>query len=91
MRYVNGTDESGREIRVSDPLAGEFARIAAAYRGDPAALAHGLLGLRAIFGEDLPADPRFAGRVTAWLEELFTTGAKRTVAHAAREAAPASH
>ena len=87
MRYVNGTDESGREIRVSDPLAGEFARIAAACRGDPAALAHGLLGLRAIFGEDLPADPRFAGRVTAWLEELFATGAKRAVAHAARESA----
>jgi len=88
MRYVSGTDESGREIKVSDPLSGEFARIAATCRGDPTALAHGLLGLRAIFGGDLPADPRFAGRVTAWLEELFAAGAKRTVA---RAAASASH
>jgi fructuronate reductase len=85
MRYVSGTDESGREIRVSDPLSGEFARIAAACRDDPAALAHGLLSLRAIFAEDLPADPRFAGRVTAWLGELYATGAKRTVARAARD------
>jgi fructuronate reductase len=92
-RGMDAPSRHGRidEIRVSDPLSEAFARIAAASRGDPAALAHGLLGLRAIFAEDLPADPRFAGRVTAWLEELFATGAKRTVAHAAREPASASH
>jgi fructuronate reductase len=35
MRYVGGPDEAGCPIKVSDPLAEEFARIAAAHRGDP--------------------------------------------------------
>ena len=83
MRYASGRDEAGREIAVSDPLAGEFARIAAAHRGDPPALARGFLSLRAIFGDDLPADPRFSGRVASWLSALFADGAARTVARAA--------
>jgi len=83
MRYVAGVDEAGREIKVSDPLASEFARIAASHRGDPGGLARGLLGLRAVFGEDLPADPRFAGKVVAWLTGLYADGAARTVARAA--------
>jgi fructuronate reductase len=90
MRYVSGHDEHGRKIKVSDPLSAEFARIAAAHRGDPPALARELLGLRAIFGADLPGDPRFAGPVTAWLEELFANGARRTVERAARDAVPVS-
>jgi fructuronate reductase len=86
MRYVSGRDESGREIKVSDPLAGEFARIAAERSGDASGLASSLLALRQVFGDDLPADPRFAGSVTAWLNELFTHGAARTVARAVQEA-----
>jgi fructuronate reductase len=82
MRYASGSDESGHEIKVSDPLASEFAGIATAHRGDPAALARALLGLRAIFGEDLPADPRFAGKVTRWLQALYAGGAAQTVARA---------
>jgi fructuronate reductase len=82
MRYVTGTDESGREIKVSDPMAGDFARIAAAHRGDPPALARELLKLRAIFGDDLPADARFATAVTDGLSALFRDGAARTVARA---------
>jgi fructuronate reductase len=84
MRYASGRDEAGREIRISDPLAADFARVAAACRDDPGALAAGLLSLRAIFGEDLPADPRFSGKAAAWLSALFRDGAARTVARAAR-------
>jgi fructuronate reductase len=84
MRYVSGIDESGREIAVADPLAADFARIAAAHRGDPAGLARGLLGLAAIFGAELPSDPRFVGPVSAWLAALFAEGASRTVARAVR-------
>jgi fructuronate reductase len=72
MRYVSGVDEAGREIKVSDPL----------YRGDPPALARGFVGIRAIFGDDLPADPQFTGKVLAWLAALFTDGAAQTVASA---------
>jgi len=67
---------------VSDPLAGEFARIAAAHRGDPPALARGFLSLHVIFGDDLPTEPRFAGKVASWLSALFADGATRTVARA---------
>jgi fructuronate reductase len=91
MRYVSGRDEAGRAIKVSDPLAEEFAGIAAESGvhdgGDPAALARGLLGIRAIFGDDLPADQRFAGRVSAWLASLFAAGVARTVARATRSVA----
>ena len=84
MRYASGTDEAAREIKVSDPLAPELARIAAAHRGDPRGIARGVLGIRAVFGEDLPADPRFSETVTAWLAALFAQGSARTVAAAAR-------
>jgi fructuronate reductase len=91
MRYVSGRDEAGHAIKVSDPLADEFARIAAESGvhngGKPAALASGLLGIRAIFGDDLPADQRFRGRVSTWLTSLFAVGAARTVAQATRSAA----
>jgi fructuronate reductase len=91
MRYVSGRDESGRAIKVSDPLAEAFARIAAESGihdgGGPEALVRGLLGIRAIFGDDLPADTRFASRVSMWLTSLFTTGAARTVAQAAHSTA----
>ena len=82
MRYVSGADEAGREIKVSDPLAPELARILAAHRGDPGGIARGLLGIRTVFGEDLPTDVRFATPVANWLGKLFSEGSARTVASA---------
>jgi fructuronate reductase len=82
MRYVYGEDEEGRPIDVSDPLAPQFAALAARHRGDPAAFAQALLGIRAIFDEDLHNEPRFAAPVTRWLARLFAQGAARTVAGA---------
>jgi fructuronate reductase len=82
MRYVTGTDEAGRPIKVSDPMASEFARIAHAHRTDPSALARAFLGLRAIFGDDLPADARFVTPVTRWLAALLQDGAARSVVRA---------
>jgi fructuronate reductase len=84
MRYVSGRDEAGREIKVSDPLAPEFARIAEAHRGHPRSFAAALLGLRAIFGTDLPSDRRFSEAVTTWLTALYADGAARTVSAAVR-------
>jgi len=82
MRYVAGVDESGQTIAVSDPFAKQFAAIAAAHRGDVAGLSRALLGLRAIFGDDLPGDPRFTAAVTDWLQALYADGAARTIARA---------
>jgi len=80
MRYVSGEDEQHRPIKVSDPMAPQFAAIASAHRGDASQLATSLLALRPIFGDDLPADPRFTAPVTRALAQLLTDGAARTVA-----------
>jgi fructuronate reductase len=82
MRYVGGIDEHGREIAVADPLAGEFKRLAARHRGDPAAWVRALLGIRAVFGDDLPADERLVAKLIRWLGALVADGAERTVAAA---------
>jgi len=82
MRYVGGVDEQGRDIAVADPLAGEFKRLAARHRGDPAAWVRALLGVRAVFGDDLPADERLVAKLVHWLEALVADGAQRTVAAA---------
>jgi fructuronate reductase len=88
MRYASGVDEAGRPIKVSDPLAADFARIATTQGGDARALARGMLGLTAIFGTDLPADPRFVGPVTRWLASLYADGAAKTATRAAQGGAP---
>lgn len=76
MRYVSGTDERGGAIDVRDPLSAELARIAAATRGAPDVLCGQLLGVRAIFGDDLPRASAFAGAVRRHLETLFARGVR---------------
>jgi len=82
MRYVYGEDEQGRRIDVSDPLAGTFASLAAAHRGDPDAFARSLFAIHPIFDEDLHNEPRFTTPVVRWLKALFASGASSTVAKA---------
>jgi fructuronate reductase len=75
MRYVGGVDERGQSIDVRDPLAGQFRAICAdAGDADPDARVRGLLSLSAIFGDDLPADPRFVDAVTGWHRQLAHDG-----------------
>ncbi|MFC7396022.1 mannitol dehydrogenase family protein [Chelatococcus sp. GCM10030263] len=80
MRYVTGVDERGNPIDVRDPLAGDFAAIARDAGPVAERLAPALLGLRAIFGEELAADERFRAAVTQALSALYAKGAKATVA-----------
>lgn len=79
MRYVHGRDEAGALIEVADPLATRFAKLAQAHRDEPQAFAHGLLAIEAIFGADLPRDPRFTQPAIAALVSLFAQGTARTV------------
>jgi fructuronate reductase len=80
IRYASGTDEQGKPIAVSDPLAATFARIAAAHAGDPAGLAAGFLDLAAVFGADLVADAAFRAAVTRRVVALFRDGVRATLA-----------
>jgi fructuronate reductase len=81
MRYVAGVDERGAAIDVRDPLANEIAaRVAEA---GAERLVAGLLGLRAVFGPDLPADPRFVAALEAAMARLRAVGARRAAAESA--------
>ncbi|WP_435930187.1 mannitol dehydrogenase family protein [Dryocola sp. BD613] len=79
MRYVGGVDEQGEKIEISDPLLPAIQQaVAASQEGE--ARVQALLGLKTIFGEDLPANEQFVKQVTeAWLS-LRKYGAKATVA-----------
>jgi fructuronate reductase len=79
IRYASGTDEQGKPIAVSDPLAPTFAKIAAANAGDPAGLAAGFLDLAAVFGADLVADAAFRAAVTRRVVALFRDGVRATL------------
>lgn len=80
MRYVTGIGETGVPIDVRDPMAAHLRILADRADESPERLARELFAVREIFGDDLPADRRFAGAVTSALTHLYERGAKRTVA-----------
>lgn len=78
MRYVNGVDEQGHPIEISDPLRGNIAAIVAGSKeGDDRVRA--LLSLEAIFGQDLVKQDEFVRHVTAAYQSLLQQGARATV------------
>ncbi len=85
MRYVVGNDEKGQAIDVRDPLADRLRALADAAGPDAARLTPALLGVREVFGDDLPGEPRFVAAVRDALDQLFTKGAARAVEDVARE------
>lgn len=80
MRYVTGTDERGQPIDVRDPLAAQLRALADEAGPVAARLAPALLGVKAVFGDDLSTNPAFVLPVTVALERLYKDGAQRTVA-----------
>ncbi len=88
MRYASGTDEQGQPIAVADPLAGEFAAIAAAARGNAAEIAAGFLDLAEVFGADLPANAVFRRAVSRDVGVLFRDGVRSTVRGPSRNPVP---
>jgi len=79
MRYVGGVDEQGNAIEVCDPL---LSTVQAAVRNsaEGEARVKALLGIDAIFGNELPLETRFVEQVTAAYLSLLEYGAKATVA-----------
>lgn len=79
MRYVGGVDEQGAAIEVCDPLLPAIQQaVAASKEGESRVKA--LLGLKTIFGEDLPANAKFVTQVIESYLALRENGAKATVA-----------
>jgi fructuronate reductase len=71
IRYVMGRDEQGREIEVKDPLAAQLRAIADSAGNDPGKLVDEMLGVREVFGDDLPADDMFRRLLTEHLASLL--------------------
>lgn len=90
MRYVAGVDEKGKPIDVRDPLAERLKSIASAAGRSPDRLAHGLLRVREIFGDDLPRSEQFRAALVGHLASLFGRGALETVRELNRDAAQQS-
>jgi fructuronate reductase len=79
MRYVGGVDEQGEIIEVSDPLLSAIQEaVSGSKEGENRVQA--LLGLKTIFGEDLPANEKFVKQVTEAYLAVRENGAKATVA-----------
>lgn len=79
MRYVGGVDESGNAIEVCDPL---LTTIQTAVKGsaEGESRVKALLGIEAIFGNELPLETRFVDAVMSAYKMLLEQGAKATVA-----------
>ncbi len=88
MRYVTGIDESGAAIDVRDPLAARLRAIADTAGPVADRLAPALAGVREVFGDDLPADPRFMSAVETALGRLYAEGAAATVRRTVAEVSP---
>jgi fructuronate reductase len=78
MRWQLGRDEGGAPYTIDDPLADTtFALVQRA--SSASGIVDALLGLRAVFGDDLPQNPRFRDALTAALDALLQDGAAHTV------------
>lgn len=79
MRYVGGIDEQGKQIEISDPLLPVIQdAIKGSTQGESRVKA--LLGIEAIFGNELPHEIPFVEQVTRAYLSLLKNGAKATVA-----------
>jgi mannitol 2-dehydrogenase len=75
FRYLNGLDESGKEMPMLDPMAPKLRERAKAAGKD----ASQLLGLREVFSEELASAPAFAKQVSDTLNSFYADGARATL------------
>lgn len=79
IKYVGAVDEQGQEIIVKDPLANELHQRFHSTQ-DFAIRVQTMLNVRAIFGEQLPANELFVDSIMAAYQHLETVGAKQAIA-----------
>jgi len=79
MRYVGGVDEQGTAIDVCDPLLSAIQE-AVKSSAEGESRVNALLGIEAIFGNELPLDGVFIDAVMSAYLTLLEKGAKATVA-----------
>jgi len=82
IRYVAGTDETGRPIDVRDPLAAKLQERIASAGSNPVAQVRAIANVEAVFGKDLPANATFMTTVTEAYQALLHQGSRKTIADA---------
>ena len=75
FRYLNGLDESGKEMLMLDPMAPTLRERAKAAGKD----AGQLLGMRDVFSEELANSRAFVKQVTETLQSFYEEGARSTL------------
>lgn len=80
LRYLQGVDERGDSISISDPLAEPLQAIAATFCGDYSALVRNFFAFEAVFGLDMRAQNGLIERTAYWLECIHQQGIKKAVA-----------
>ncbi len=78
MRYVGGVDDAGQAIDIRDPLLATLQQTVAATPDDEQRV-KALLGLKAVFGEQLAVNEEFVAAVTRAYLSLRDRGARQTV------------
>lgn len=76
IRFMGGADEKGAPTPISDPLASDFARFFARHGVHSPSLIQDIIGIKALFGEDLPKDPRFVAALEEAYAQLIAKGAR---------------
>lgn len=80
MRFVSRAEVLDNPTLLRDPLAEQITTIARRTSGESEQLVEGLLSLKPIFGDDLPATPLFRTAVVNALNSLQRTDARGTAA-----------
>ena len=75
FRYLDGLDESGKEMPMLDPMAPKLRERAKAAGKD----ARQLLGMREIFSEELANAPDLPKEVSETLNSFYRDGARATL------------
>jgi mannitol 2-dehydrogenase len=75
FRYLDGLDESGKEMPMLDPMAAQLRKRANEAGRD----ARKLLGMREVFSEELANNPKFGQEVSAILKNFYQEGARTTL------------
>ena len=75
FRYLNGLDESGKEMPMLDPMAQTLRERVKAAGKD----ARQLLGMRDVFSEELANSPAFVKQVGDTLQSFYEEGARSTL------------
>lgn len=77
IRYVSGTDDSGKTIDVRDPLGDKIRHLV--QTSDETQRVKALLSLREVFAQDLPNDPQFVDAVSEAYQRIARLGARQAV------------